>query len=71
MKIEDIKKYWVTEKRDAKSDVDLWDSQSDDPTYQNTYDCFLKLLEDEHMLDKRFDVLDIGCGAGAYSLSSA
>lgn len=71
LKIEDIRKDWVTKNRDAETDVELWDSQAEDPTYHHIYDNFLKLLEQEHMIDKNFDVLDVGCGVGIYSISLA
>jgi len=71
MRIEEIRKVWVSGDRNARNDVQLWDSQADDPTYHHVYDEFLKLLEREHMLDKSFDVLDIGCGVGVYSIALA
>lgn len=75
MKIEEIKKFWCVQNRNVQSEVELWDSQSDDPTYHYmpTFgdNEFLKLLETEHMLDKSYDVLDVGCGVGAYSIALA
>ncbi|MFA6710131.1 MAG: methyltransferase domain-containing protein, partial [Candidatus Methanomethylophilaceae archaeon] len=71
LKIEDIRKNWAIKNRDVETDVRLWDSQAEDPTYHHIYDDFLKLLEQEHMLDKNFDVLDIGCGVGIYSIALA
>lgn len=71
MRIEDIKQNWIVLNHDPESDVQLWDSQADDPTYQNTYDSFIEFLQSEGMIDKSFDVLDVGCGAGAYSLALA
>lgn len=69
MQIEEIRKAWVAPKRDDPSDVKLWDSQADDPTYHHVYDGFLELLEKEQMIDKSYDVLDIGCGVGIYSIA--
>lgn len=71
MKIEEIRKMWVTEDRDVQNEMQIWDSQSEDPTYHHIYDDFLKLLESEHMLDKSYDILDIGCGVGVYSIALA
>lgn len=71
MKIEEIRKLWVTQNRDAQNEVQLWDSQSEDPTYHHMYDDFIKLLEREHMVDKSYDVLDVGCGVGVYSIALA
>jgi len=69
VKIEEIKKTWVSGNRDTQSDMQLWDSQADDPTYHHIYDEFLKLLETEGMIDKNFKVLDVGCGTGIYSIA--
>lgn len=71
MKIEEIKKMWGTQDRDVQNEVQLWDSQAEDPTYHHMYDEFLDLLEQEHMVDKKYDVLDIGCGVGVYSMALA
>lgn len=77
MKIDEIEKFWTAQKRsrNTQSEVDLWNSQSEDPIYHRipTSDDneFLKLLEREHMLDKSYDVLDIGCGVGIYSIAIA
>lgn len=71
MKIEEIREMWVTQNRDFQNEVQLWDSQSEDPTYHHIYDEFLKLLEREHMINKGYDVLDIGCGVGVYSIALA
>ncbi len=71
VKIEEIRKVWVAPNKNSQNDVRLWDSQAEDPTYHHIYDEFLKLLEDERMLDKSYDVLDIGCGVGIYSIALA
>ena len=69
MNMEDIRKNWVKKKRDIRFDIEMWDAQSGDPVYAGTYDRFLELLETEQMLCEEGDVLDVGCGAGAYSLA--
>lgn len=71
MKIDEIRKTWISKNRDVQNEVQLWDSQSADPTYYHVYDKFLELLESQQMLDKSYDVLDIGCGVGIYSISLA
>lgn len=68
---ENLSKYWKRGERTKEGDMQIWDSQADDPTYQQVYDGFITLLEEEGMLNKDFDVLDLGCGAGAYSLAIA
>ncbi|NLH01998.1 MAG: class I SAM-dependent methyltransferase, partial [Clostridiales bacterium] len=73
MKTEEIRKVWVMQNRDVQSEVRLWDSQAEDPTYHQmpTFENneFLKLLEKEGMIDKSYDVLDVGCGVGVYSIA--
>lgn len=71
MKIEEIREIWAPPTRDVQNEMQLWDSQSEDPTYHHIYDEFLKLLISEQMLDKSYDVLDIGCGVGVYSIAIA
>lgn len=71
MTIEEICKYWKRGERAKESDAEMWDSQADDPTYSHVYDGFVSLLDEEGMLAENFEVLDLGCGAGAYSLAVA
>jgi SAM-dependent methyltransferase len=75
MAVEEIEKNWVTQNRDVQSQVQLWDSQSEDPIYNlmPTFqdNKFLQLLEQEHMLAETYDVLDIGCGVGVYPMALA
>ncbi len=75
MNLNEIRKEWVAQNTNSRSEVELWDSQAEDPTYHQmpTFqdNKFLQLLEQERMIDGTFDVLDIGCGAGVYSLALA
>ena len=71
MLLEEIRKQWVAHSGKPEDAVALWDSQAGDPTYHHLYDEFLNLLEQEHMLDKSFEVLDVGCGVGVYSIALA
>lgn len=71
MLLEEIRKQWVSPSCKPEDAVELWDSQAGDPTYHHLYDGFLDLMEQEHMLDKSFDVLDVGCGVGIYSIALA
>lgn len=75
MHINEIRKNWKTQNKNTQSEVELWDSQAEDPIYHMmpTFqdNKFLQLLEQEHMIDSTYDVLDIGCGAGVYSLALA
>lgn len=73
MTLEELKSVWTAPQRDAENAKALWSSQADDvvyttiPTYESSG--FLRLLDEEHMLDKSYDVLDIGCGTGVYSIA--
>ncbi len=75
MTLEELKAVWKAPQRDPNNAKALWDSQADDsvyttvPTFEGSG--FLRLLDHENMLDKRYDVLDIGCGTGVYSTAIA
>lgn len=71
MLIEEIRTQWVAQSCKPEDAVALWDSQAEDPTYHHVYDEFLNLLEEEQMLEKNFEVLDVGCGVGIYSIALA
>ena len=53
----------------------MWDSQAQSqcyhqiPSFDNNQ--FLMLMESKGMLNQSYDVLDIGCGAGVYSIAIA
>ena len=74
MKLDELKKIW-TSKEQPEVQQRIWDRAADSyrarplPTFEN--DDFLKLLRDmmPDMAGKRF--LDVGCGAGVYSLAIA
>ncbi len=72
MDVEGIRKNWVVQNKNIKYEVKMWDSQAKDPTYNlmPTFkdNKFLQLLEQEHMIDSTYDVLDIGCGVGVYAM---
>lgn len=75
MHIDEIKKTWVTQNSNRHTDVKMWDSQADDPIYNimPTFqdNKFLQLLEQEHMLEPTYDILDVGCGVGVYAMAIA
>jgi hypothetical protein len=70
MNSEEIAKNWVAKNQDTQCQVELWDSQAEDPVYNlmPTFqdNKFLQLLEQEHMLNENYDVLDIGCGVNSH-----
>ncbi len=75
MKLDYIRKNWATPNKDVDSQIALWDSQANDPTYNYTPtfedNVFLQFLEKNGMLDKGYSAIDIGCGAGNYPLAIA
>jgi SAM-dependent methyltransferase len=75
MAVEEIERSWVSQNKDTQSQVQLWDSQAQDPIYNlmPTFqdNKFLQLLDQEHMLAQNYDVLDVGCGVGVYSMAVA
>jgi SAM-dependent methyltransferase len=75
MNVEDIRKNWVVPHNNFQSQVDMWDSQAEDPIYNimPTFEDnkFLQLLQQEQMINPTFDVLDVGCGVGVYAMTIA
>ena len=73
--LEELKKTWTNIPFDKKAALELWDNQAKQNCYTKIpsfeENKFLQLLQKEHMIDKDFDVLDIGCGGGAYSIAIA
>ncbi|MCW4019094.1 MAG: class I SAM-dependent methyltransferase [Candidatus Bathyarchaeota archaeon] len=73
MNVEEIAKKWVAQNKDAQYQVELWASHAEDPVYNlmPTFqdNKFLQLLEQEHMIDETYGVLDIGYGIGVYSMA--
>lgn len=75
MKTEDIEKLWTAPALNKEKQLAVWNALSSDkiliriPSFGS--DPFLKLLSREKMLEKSFDVLDVGCGAGIYSMAIA
>lgn len=71
MKLEEIRRQWVSAK-DPQASAALWDSQADDPTYHRMPSgAFIELLRREKMAQPEFDTLDLGCGVGIYSIALA
>lgn len=76
MKLNDIKNAWVnTQNQDIIASVEAWDSVAEDYIYKRMPalypDPFFKLLTDKITLTKEMTSLDIGCGAGVYSIALA
>jgi SAM-dependent methyltransferase len=75
MTMEEILEKWRLKEGNKKAGVELWDSMAQSFAEQAlpdfTKNRFLRLLDAENMIDENFSVLDVGCGAGRYSLALA
>ena len=76
MELDEIRKRWKSRSRDGhKAAKNIWDSVADYyaerelPQWQN--DDFLRLLDDTVLFSTEMKSLDIGCGAGDYSIRLA
>ncbi len=75
MTLEQIRKNWVSKNNDSEAVIAMWDSQADAqcfnqlPSFEDNQ--FLQLLESKGLLNSSHDVLDLGCGAAAYSIAIA
>lgn len=75
MDIEYIKNKWTMRSQDPYAGVEAWDSVADEYVYDGkvnfTDDSFLRRIESKVELTADLRVLDVGCGAGAYSIALA
>jgi SAM-dependent methyltransferase len=73
--LDEIKNSWLPKPVDKEATLKLWEGQAKQNCYTKIPDFktnkFLQLLVDEYMLSSHLDVLDVGCGAGAYSIALA
>lgn len=73
MDVNDIRLKWRAGNQNKEANINMWDTKADHfgqyniPTFED--DEFLKLLEKEKLIEKEFDILDVGCGGGKYSIS--
>lgn len=71
--INEIKLKWQLKDQDKEANINLWDEKADHfgnytiPTIED--DEFIKLLKNENLINKDFEILDIGCGGGKYTLA--
>lgn len=74
MNLNELKNKWI-QKRDPETQIHMWNQSA--PSYEKKEipslqeDDFLNLLSQQVNLDKKMKCLDIGCGAGVYSLALA
>ena len=75
MEMELLKEKWTLKKKDTASERDAWDSVAADylHTARHSFssDSFLRFVEEKAHPDSTMKVLDVGCGAGAYSMAFA
>jgi len=73
MELDNIRNKWKNSHFNKKASVDLWDCMASSfnkftvPTVEDSQ--FLKLILDNHMINSSFQVLDVGCGSGKYSMA--
>lgn len=73
MQLDNIREVWQNDRVNKKANIDLWDSMAGSfnkfvvPTVENSK--FLKLISDNNMIASDFQVLDVGCGTGKYSIA--
>ena len=69
-----IKEHWINKMNtNLSASIAAWDSVADEYIYDDTVsfstNAFLQLIQDKVPLNKDMAVLDVGCGAGAYSVA--
>ena len=75
MDLQTIRKEWVLHPTDFTAETSAWDSTAEEYVYEekNNFedDPFLKFVAEKVALTKDMRTLDVGCGAGAYSVAMA
>ncbi len=75
MDLQTIQKEWVLRPTDFAAETSAWDSTAEEYIYEekNNFedDPFLKFVAEKVTLTKDMRTLDVGCGAGAYSVAMA
>lgn len=75
MDLASIRALWKPRKGNTHASVALWNAMADDfkdhaiPSFED--DAFLHILEEHSMFTPESRVLDVACGAGAYSIALA
>lgn len=69
-----IQKHWINKMNtDLSASIAAWDSVADEYVYDDSVslsnNAFLQLLQKKVPLSKDMSILDVGCGAGAYSVA--
>ena len=76
MELEYIKSHWINRQiSDVSKNINAWDSVAEDYIYGGELsfdnDDFLKFMSQKIDITQDMSVLDVGCGAGAYSITLA
>lgn len=75
MDLEYVKNIWKLKKGNLQAEIAAWDSTAEEYLFEakNNFkeDPFLLFLADKIQLEKTMVTLDVGCGAGAYSVELA
>lgn len=75
MNLEQIKEAWKMREGNVEAEIAAWDSTAEEYLYEkkNNFkeDPFLNFMAEKIQLDKSMQTLDVGCGAGAYSVEIA
>lgn len=75
MTLDQIEATWKSEQMDIEAETSAWDSTADDYVYEDkinfTDDPFLRFMSEKTDLNSQMRTLDVGCGAGAYSVALA
>ena len=75
MDLDTIKKLWTLRPFDVASETAAWDSSAEEYLFEkkNNFedDSFLRFMSEKTGFSKDMRTLDVGCGAGAYSVAIA
>lgn len=75
MDLEHLRSVWVRSKGDVQAAIDAWDGEAEDyvftPNNNFVEDPFLRFVAEKVDLDRGMRTLDVGCGAGAFSVAMA
>lgn len=75
MKLQEVREKWVNKEINKCASENLWDSMADGfrefniPTEEDSL--FIKVVKENDLINENDSVLDIGCGAGKYSIAIA
>ncbi|MBO5544139.1 MAG: class I SAM-dependent methyltransferase, partial [Oscillospiraceae bacterium] len=75
MDLETIQKTWVLTPGNVDAETEAWDSEAEAYLFEekNNFedDPFLRFIAEKTELTREMRTLDVGCGAGAYSVAMA